>query len=99
MNTIPTFLKQLDKLLHLAISFALTMTLGYLLLPFGLPNAIGVAAIAVLAIGAGKEVYDKQHPLTHTADVMDFVADVIGVACAALLAPAMYAKSWMVKQP
>lgn len=94
MTTILTFLKQLDKLVHLLGCFGLTMTLGYLLTPSqGLPLAVAVSAFIVTLIGALKEAYDKQHPLTHTADIMDFLADVIGVsgACLVLLAPLILA--------
>jgi len=34
--------------------------------------ALVVAALA----GAVKELYDKRHPLTHTADIRDFIATV-----------------------
>lgn len=93
MQTSLTFLKQLDKQLHMAVCFGLTMALGYLLLmPLSLLVAVALAALVVLAVGFGKEVYDKQHPLTHTADWLDFLADAIGVAAASLvlLAPMIF---------
>jgi VanZ family protein len=91
MSKLFTFLKQLDKQLHILGSFSLTVTLGYLLIPFGLLTAIAFAAAIVLLIGVGKEVYDYKHPLSHTADPLDFLADVIGVVVATLvlLAPHM----------
>lgn len=88
-----TFLKQSDKQRHIEVCFGLTMALGYLLLiPLSLLVAVALAALVVLAVGFGKEVYDKQHPLTHTADWFDFLADTLGVACACLvlLAPLIY---------
>lgn len=93
MAAILTFLNQADKQRHLEICFGLTMALGYLLLmPLPLLIAVALAALVVLVIGFGKEIYDKRHPLTHTADWLDFLADAIGVAgaCLVLLAPLIY---------
>lgn len=94
INTL-TFLNQADKQRHLEICFGLTVAIGYLLLTLMLLDgltAVAIAAFVVTAIGFGKEVYDKRHPLTHTADWLDFLADLIGVAgaCLVLLAPLIY---------
>lgn len=67
-----------DKKLHFAVGFiicAVCAIAGY--------AHMGL----VLAIAAGliKEIYDLAHPLTHTADVMDFVATVVGGSAAYLL--------------
>lgn len=60
-----------DKKLHGAAGALITL-LGY----FAGDVVIGF----VLAIAAGliKEIYDLAHPLTHKADVLDFVATVCG---------------------
>lgn len=86
MAAVLTFLKQADKQRHLEICFGLTMALGYLLqMPLALLYAVAIAALVVLVVGFSKEVYDKRHPLTHTADWFDFLADAIGVAGASLV--------------
>lgn len=90
MNTILTFLKALDKQLHMMGCCILTVTLGYWLTPsFGLMPAAFLAAALTAIVGACKEWYDYKHPLTHTADIMDFAADAIGVSVGSfvLLAP------------
>lgn len=87
MNNILTFFKQLDKLLHILVSYALTLT-------FALAIPLSYAVGATLLIGVAKEIYDKLHPAAHTADVMDFAADAIGIAAATavfLLAPTVVA--------
>ena len=68
----------LDKQLHFAVSYGLTLSLAFFL-------TVPVAALIVLAIGALKEAYDYYRPLSHTADWMDFVADACGVAVACTL--------------
>lgn len=75
-----------DKLLHALGCYALTLTLA---LVWPLPYA----ALAVLAGGALKEAYDYRRPLTHTADMMDFVADIIGLAAACLVLSALTANT------
>ena len=65
----------LDKQLHFAVSYGLTLSLALFL-------TVPVAALIVLAIGALKEAFDYFHPLSHTADWMDFAADACGVAVA-----------------
>lgn len=87
MTTILNFVKQLDKLLHILMCFGLTLALALVLPP-------QYAVVIVLLLGAAKEIYDYRYPLTHTADVMDFVADVVGIAAASacvLLAPVLLA--------
>jgi hypothetical protein len=87
------FAKQSDKQRHFEVCFGLTMAMGYLLLmPLPPLVAVTLSAVVVLAVGFGKEVYDKRHPLTHTADWFDFLADAMGVAgaCLVLLAPLIY---------
>lgn len=69
------FLLQPDKALHFTVSYALMLTLA-LLLP------LLYAAAIVLVIGAGKEWYDYKHPLTNTADWLDFAADTLGAGLA-----------------
>ena len=68
-------MNSLDKLLHLTVSYALTVTLA-LVFP------LAYAALAALAVGTLKEVYDHYHP-PRSADWLDFAADAAGVALAA----------------
>jgi hypothetical protein len=68
----------LDKQLHFAVSYGLTLSLAFFL-------TVPVAALIVLAIGALKETFDYFRPLTYTADWMDFAADACGVAVACTL--------------
>lgn len=44
--------------------------------PFGVVASIA----AVLVAAVGKEVYDKLHPESHTADIWDAVATIAGGA-------------------
>ena len=64
-----------DKILHFACSFAIELVLA-VVLPSWLPWMR--AALNVILIGGGKELYDKQHPDKHTADWLDLAADFIG---------------------
>jgi hypothetical protein len=66
------FFTQRDKQLHALGCFGLTIVLSTVM-------PLSCAVQAVILIGIGKEVYDLQHPLSHTADVMDILADVIGI--------------------
>lgn len=77
------FFKQRDKQLHIFASWALTLTLA-LVLPLQ-------AAIAwVLVTGVTKEVWDYFNPPS-VADVMDLIADIVGVtiACVCVLAASL----------
>lgn len=86
MNAVLVFLKASDKQRHFEVCFGLTMALGYLLLlPLSPLVAVALAAFVVLAVGFGKEVYDKQHPDKHTADPLDLVADAVGIAAGSLV--------------
>ena len=64
-----------DKILHFACSFAIELVLAAVL-PSWLPWTR--AALNVILIGGGKELYDKQHPDKHTAEWQDLAADFIG---------------------
>jgi hypothetical protein len=66
------FFKQLDKQLHI-----ITCVAWVILFQFFMP--LSCAIQATLLIGIGKEIYDRAHPETHTADVMDILADAIGI--------------------
>lgn len=66
-----------DKKLHFVGGFLIAGT-GVLL---GYPHAGFYLSIAA---GFGKEIYDWLHPKTHTADVLDFVATVLGGSAAFL---------------
>lgn len=84
-----TFFQQPDKQQHIATQFLTEMFLtGVIYTLLGLIGFSGFLALLIsaltaahitLCIGIGKEVYDRAHPESHTADVMDIVADAIGV--------------------
>ena len=61
----------LDKRLHFIVGLFLALPLAVMGWPFE-----GIALAAV--VGALKEVWDRFHPLTHTADFFDFAATVFG---------------------
>jgi hypothetical protein len=65
------FFTQRDKQLHI-----LTNIFGVIMWQFVMP--LSCAIQLQILIGIGKEIYDYYHPLTHTCDVWDIVADVIG---------------------
>lgn len=71
-----------DKLLHAGASFAIELVLAAVL-PSWLPWTR--AALNVVLIGGGKEIYDKQHPDKHTADWLDLVADAVGAILGEIL--------------
>lgn len=60
----------LDKQAHFLGGYALAVTVGFF------SPWVGLAA-AVVA-GAAKEGYDYKHPTTHTADLKDLAATVLG---------------------
>ena len=60
-----------DKLKHIVVSAIIAVTLN-LFLPWW------VAATLTLAIGVGKEVYDKVSGKGH-AEWMDLLADLVGI--------------------
>lgn len=60
-----------DKILHFIAGALIAGLVGY----FTAPVAGFVAAALV---GLAKESYDMRHPAKHTADVLDFVATVLG---------------------
>lgn len=62
-----------DKIVYAAGCFAAVVGLVHL----GVP--LWIAALVVATGGVLKEVYDCRHPDKHTADVMDIVADMVGV--------------------
>lgn len=61
-----------DKLLHFAAGAAIT---GLVVIVTG---SLALAGAAVLAAGAGREIYDACHPDTNTADIWDVVATCAG---------------------
>ena len=63
-----------DKLLHIGASFCIELLLA-VVLPCWLPWQR--AALNVILIGGGKEVYDMHHE-GHDADWRDIVADAVG---------------------
>lgn len=64
-----------DKMLHIGASFCIELVLAAIL-PSWLPWTR--AALNVIFVGGGKELYDKQHPDKHTADWADLAADAVG---------------------
>lgn len=67
-----------DKKLHFFVGFLICATgviAGYATVGFVLSIAAGFA----------KEIWDWLHPKTHTADVLDFAATVLGGSAAYLL--------------
>ena len=64
-----------DKMLHAGVSFAIELVLAAVL-PTWLPWTR--AALNVILVGGGKEIYDKHHPDSHTADWMDLAAVAVG---------------------
>jgi hypothetical protein len=59
-----------DKQMHFVCGFIIAAVLT----PF-----IGAASVFIVAIIAAlKEVYDYMHPDSHTADILDWVATVLG---------------------
>ena len=73
-------MKHQDKLLH----FLGGAVIEAAALLFGIPYYKGLGAVALLA--GVKELYDRLHPLRHTADWLDFLATVLGGAVVALAA-------------
>ena len=67
-----------DKKLHFIAGAVIAGMVGY----FTSPVAGFVAAALV---GLIKELYDMRHPARHTADVLDFVATVLGGMVVALI--------------
>ena len=70
----------LDKQAHALGGAVITLAAGY-----RLPVLAGFAIC--IAAGALKEWYDSYHPLTHTADLNDFLATAVGgvVGCVLVL--------------
>ena len=71
-----------DKMLHIGASFCIELVLA-VVLPSWLPWMR--AALNVILIGGGKELYDKQHPDKHTADWLDLAADAVGAILGEIL--------------
>ena len=70
-----------DKLLHAGVSFLIELVLTAVL-PSWLPWTR--AALNVILIGGGKEIYDKTHP-GHDAEWLDLVADTVGAILGEIL--------------
>jgi len=71
-----------DKYMHASAGFvvyalclvtvAVTEDMGYDLSV----DKAALCMVPVIAVAAGKEMYDRQHPATHTSDIMDFAATI-----------------------
>lgn len=70
-----------DKLLHMGASFLIELILA-VALPSWLPWMR--AALNVILIGGGKELYDKTHP-GHDAEWADLAADAVGAILGEIL--------------
>ena len=71
-----------DKMLHAGVSFLIELVLAAVL-PSWLPWMR--AALNVVLIGGGKEIYDKQHPDKHDAEWADLLADAVGAILGEIL--------------
>ena len=69
-----------DLLLHALASFAVSvMAFAVLFTAWHLRGwAVAAALGAAALVGFGKELYDKLHPDTHTAEWADIIADGVG---------------------
>ena len=65
LNNIPK-----DKLLHALVGLTIFVFVSIFTLQI-------VALSVVYVAGVGKEIYDKFHPKTHTADIKDILATVV----------------------
>lgn len=78
-----------DKKIHVFVSFCIAGVLSAFLapVPFPTPWLVGLVAFVVaVAVGVGKEVYDRRHG-GHFC-VWDLVADLLGAALGSLVAVA-----------
>ena len=76
-----------DYLLHLiagAAIAALVLAIAIHFLPWG--SALAVAATVAFLALIGKEIYDSMHPDTNTAELMDVISGLIGIAFVAVVA-------------
>jgi len=76
-----------DYLLHLiagAAIAALVLAVAIHFLPWG--SALAVAAVVAFLAVIGKEIYDSMHPDTNTAELMDVISGLLGIAFVAIVA-------------
>lgn len=73
-----------DLLKHFIAGAGITL-LFFGLIQMKLKPALSLILAAILALAAGilKEVYDARHPETHTAELVDIIFVILGVACVA----------------
>jgi len=68
-----------DKLLHGLACFFISVIVFAVLFAFGWRGwATAVAFLLTAAVAAGKELYDKFHPDSHSAEWGDVIADGVG---------------------
>lgn len=60
-----------DKIMHIVCGYAIAITFGLI---FGIKFGLVFATVA----GAFKELYDYFHPETHSVEIADFFATVVG---------------------
>lgn len=68
-----------DKIMHIVCGYAIAIT-------FGLIFRIKFGLVSATVAGALKELYDHFHPETHSVEITDFFATVVGgvVGCIVL---------------
>lgn len=67
-----------DKIMHIVCGYAIAITFGLI---FGIKFGLIFATVA----GALKELYDHFHPETHSVEIADFFATIVGGAVACIV--------------
>lgn len=78
-----------DKQLHIGAS-ALMSGAAVLYLEDKTDHPVAYAIAASMAVGVTKELYDAANPKTHTAEVDDLVADLVGSVVGAWIGHGVY---------
>ena len=72
-----------DKILHALACFFVSVVVFVAMFAFGFRGwAVATAAIAAAVVGFAKELWDKMHPESHTAEWADIYADGVGALLA-----------------
>jgi VanZ family protein len=76
-----------DKKLHMIVGFAISYSIGAAFVIFKPENKFMflIGIVIALLIGLSKEVYDYFHKATHTPDIMDALATLLGGVVASFL--------------
>ena len=67
-----------DKVQHFIVGFIVSLVIGFILYPVW-------GFVASVFAGVSKEVWDKFHPKTNTADTKDIAATILGGALAMII--------------